>query len=196
MLDGRNPAPVDMVNIPILYRVLAPSQVVVWDFWTKNSIMTPEKWFHFTKGKKTIMGIEATARWLCHFTTGAAERKDERMCWIWMLYESMSQWEICCFLLEDDSNRTRLFLEEIPRTLGGGFKDFVWFLLKFLGEMIQFNNSTNLIEGADTTYELFGRTTSWKTWGANVAWKETRICMIYSMLSQSCGIFWMYVKWM
>ena len=154
-----------MVNMPILYRVLAPSQVVVWDFWTINSTMTLEKWFHFTKGKKNIMGIEATARWLCHFTTGAAERKDERMCWIWMLYESMSQWEICCFLLEDDSNRTRLFLEEIPRTMGGGFKDFVWFLLQFLGEKIQFNNSTNLIEGADTTYQLFGRTTSWKTWG-------------------------------
>ena len=34
------------------------------------------------------------------------------------------------------------------------------FLLQFLGEMIQFNNSTNLIEGADTTYELFGRSTS------------------------------------
>ena len=50
------PAPVDMVNMPILYRVLAPSQVVVWDFWTINSTMTLEKWFHFTKGKKKHHG--------------------------------------------------------------------------------------------------------------------------------------------
>ena len=39
------------------------------------------------------------------------------------------------------------------------------FLLQFLGEMIHFNNLTNLIEGADTTYELFGRTNKLKNMG-------------------------------
>ena len=37
-VDGRNPAPVDMVNIPLFTSILVPSQVVVWDFWTINSI--------------------------------------------------------------------------------------------------------------------------------------------------------------
>ena len=34
-VDGRNPAPVDMVNIP-LFTGFYTSQVVVWDFWTIN----------------------------------------------------------------------------------------------------------------------------------------------------------------
>ena len=29
---------VKVVYIPIIYKALAPSQVVVWDFWTINSI--------------------------------------------------------------------------------------------------------------------------------------------------------------
>ena len=36
-VDGRNPAPVDMVNIP-LFTGFSTSQVVVWDFWTINSM--------------------------------------------------------------------------------------------------------------------------------------------------------------
>ena len=35
-VDGRNPAPADMVNIP-LFTGFYTSQVVVWDFWTINS---------------------------------------------------------------------------------------------------------------------------------------------------------------
>ena len=31
-VDRTNPAPVDMVSIPIIYRVLAPSQVVIAGF--------------------------------------------------------------------------------------------------------------------------------------------------------------------
>ena len=37
-VDGRNLAPVDTVVYPIIYRVSKTSQVVVWDFWTINSI--------------------------------------------------------------------------------------------------------------------------------------------------------------
>ena len=36
-VDGRNPAPVDMVNI-LLFTGFYTSQVVVWDFWTINSM--------------------------------------------------------------------------------------------------------------------------------------------------------------
>ena len=36
-VDGRDPAPVDMLNIPSFTRFYT-SQVVVWDFWTINSI--------------------------------------------------------------------------------------------------------------------------------------------------------------
>ena len=36
-VDGRNPAPVDMENIP-LFAGFYTSQVVVWDFWTINSM--------------------------------------------------------------------------------------------------------------------------------------------------------------
>ena len=38
--DGRNPAPVDMVNIP-LFTGFYISHVVVWDFWTINRITPP-----------------------------------------------------------------------------------------------------------------------------------------------------------
>ena len=37
----RSPVEVGSWN-PIIYRVLGPSQVVVWDFWTINSIITPQ----------------------------------------------------------------------------------------------------------------------------------------------------------
>ena len=32
-VDGRNPAPVDMINIPSIYVFFKKSQVVVWDFF-------------------------------------------------------------------------------------------------------------------------------------------------------------------
>ena len=54
-VDGRNPAPVDMVNIP-LFTVYFTSQVVVWEFWTINSINSPhEQW---------------TKPWLCRVYRG------------------------------------------------------------------------------------------------------------------------------
>ena len=34
--DGKKPAPVDMVSIPLLTRLLYIQPVVVWDFWTIN----------------------------------------------------------------------------------------------------------------------------------------------------------------
>ena len=37
-VDGRNPAPVDMENVP-LFTEFSTFQVVVWDFWTINSIL-------------------------------------------------------------------------------------------------------------------------------------------------------------
>ena len=43
-VDGRNPAPVEVGSWnPIIYKVLAPFQVVVWDFWTINSSTFLEK---------------------------------------------------------------------------------------------------------------------------------------------------------
>ena len=40
-VDGKNPAPVDMVNIPSFAKFYT-SQVVVWDFWTINSMTYQE----------------------------------------------------------------------------------------------------------------------------------------------------------
>ena len=41
-VDGRNPAPVEVGSLStIVYRVLAPSQLVVLDFWTINSVILP-----------------------------------------------------------------------------------------------------------------------------------------------------------
>ena len=37
MTVKENPAPVDMAKYSIMYKVLAPSQVVVWNFWTLSS---------------------------------------------------------------------------------------------------------------------------------------------------------------
>ena len=31
-VDGRNPTPIEVGSLSIIYKVLAPSQVVVWDF--------------------------------------------------------------------------------------------------------------------------------------------------------------------
>ena len=39
-VDGRNPAPVGRYFYPTIYKILAPLQVVVWDFWAINSITT------------------------------------------------------------------------------------------------------------------------------------------------------------
>ena len=91
-------------NYPIIYKVLAPSQVVVWDFWTINSIKQPG-WL-----------MESLLFPVFFFERGSIDQVWEQVIFV---YSDV------LLVLSNNHHKTSL-------SLGGGFKDS--YFHSYLGE--------------------------------------------------------------